>query len=120
MAGRGNTSRNSRRGSASLNGRWQLFLDHLPADIEQVAVFDARRASRFAGAAGQAAVEVAARLFGDRLTFENLLDQVDAPARPVQLVAEQLVGRTGRGAETAMHTGAQDFFGLLAGRGCRG
>ncbi len=46
--------------------------------------------------------------------FEHLLDQVDAPARPVQFVAQQLVGRAGGVAEPAMHTGAQNlvrFFG---------
>jgi hypothetical protein len=49
-----------------------------------------------------------------RLAFEHLLDQVDAPARAVELVAEQLVGRAGGGAEAAVHALAQDGLGLAA------
>src|SRR4029077_10475027 len=44
--------------------------------------------------------------------LQHLLDQVDPPARAVQFVAEQHIGRTGRGAEAAMHAGAQDLVGL--------
>src|SRR6476646_2536162 len=47
---------------------------------------------------------------GRFVLFQHLLDQVDAPARRIELVAEQYVGRTGCGAESAMHAGAQDFF----------
>jgi hypothetical protein len=46
--------------------------------------------------------------------FQHLLDQVDAPARAIELVAQQLVGRAGGGAEAAVHAGAQDRFGLVA------
>ena len=46
--------------------------------------------------------------------LEHLLDQVDAAARAVELVAEQLVGRAGRGAEAAVHALAQDGLGLDA------
>ena len=49
-----------------------------------------------------------------RLAFEHLLDQVDAAARAVELVAEQLVGRAGGGAEAAVHALAQDRLGLAA------
>jgi hypothetical protein len=49
--------------------------------------------------------------------FQHLLDQVDAPARPVELVAQQLIGRAGRGAETTMHAATQDLLGLAAGGG---
>jgi len=41
--------------------------------------------------------------------FQHLLDQVDSAARAIELVAEQHIGRTGRGAEAAMHAGAQDL-----------
>ena len=58
-----------------------------------------------------------AGLFGDRPAFENLLDQINAAARPVELVTEQLVGRAGRGAEAAMHATAQNGLGFPAGRG---
>ena len=68
-----------------------------------------------AGAAGQAAVEVQAGLRRRRAALEHLLDQVDAAARAVELVAEQLVGRAGRGAEAAVHALAQDRVGLAAG-----
>ena len=40
--------------------------------------------------------------------LQHVLDQVDAPARAVELVAQHLVGRAGRGAEAAMHAGPQD------------
>ena len=56
------------------------------------------------------------RLGGNRAALEHLLDQIDAPARAVELVAEQLIRRTRRGAEAAMHAGAQD---LLRDRGLR-
>src|SRR5579872_4696667 len=45
--------------------------------------------------------------------FEHVLDEVNAATRAVELVAQQHVGRTGRGAEAAMHAGAQDLFRLL-------
>jgi hypothetical protein len=54
--------------------------------------------------------------FADRLPFEHLFDQIDAPARPVELIAEQLESRAGRGAETAVHTAAQNRVGLAPGR----
>ena len=81
---------------------------------------DARRARRLAVAAREAAVEVQLRLRGDRAALEHLLDQVDAPARPVELVAEQLVRRARRRAEAAMHARAQDGVGLAALAACRG
>ena len=45
-----------------------------------------------------------ARLAG----FEQLLHQIDAPARAVELVPEQLISWAGRGAKPAMHAGAED------------
>ncbi len=44
--------------------------------------------------------------------FQHLLDQVDPAARTIELVAEQHIGRTGRGAKPAMHAGAQDLVGF--------
>ncbi|MNT90624.1 hypothetical protein D3C72_2315590 [compost metagenome] len=55
-------------------------------------------------------------LGADLVAFQHLLDQVDAPAWAVQLVAEQLVGRAGGVAEAAMHAAAQDALGLFAAR----
>src|SRR5206468_11868499 len=65
-----------------------------------------------AGAAGETAVEVQASLVGDLLPLEGLLHEVDATARAIVLVAEEQIGRTGRGAETAVHALAQDGVGF--------
>ena len=57
-------------------------------------------------------------LFGGRraVVLEEALDLVDAAARAVEFVAEQDVGRAGRGAEAAMDAGAQDAVHRLDGR----
>jgi len=48
---------------------------------------------------------------GRRLVLlEHLLDQVDAPAWRIELVAQEHVGRAGGGAKSAMHASAQDFL----------
>ena len=49
---------------------------------------------------------------GGAAVFEHLLDEVDAPARAVEFVAEQHEGRAGRGAKAAMHAFAQDRLGF--------
>ncbi len=52
-----------------------------------------------------------------RLALEKLLHLVNAPARAVEFVAEQLVGRAGRVAKTAVHALAQyrlDLFRVRA------
>src|SRR3972149_4151907 len=51
---------------------------------------------------------------GRRCAFEHLLDQVDTAARPVELIAKQLIGRAGGGAKSAVHARAQDRPGLPA------
>src|SRR5262249_32321042 len=67
-----------------------------------------------AGKARQAAVDMLDHLGRRRgVLLQHLLDQVDPPARAVELIAEQHIGRTGRGAEAAMHAGAQDLVGFL-------
>ena len=48
---------------------------------------------------------------GVGVRFQHVLDELDATARAVQFVAEQDVGRTGRGADAAMDAGAQLFLG---------
>jgi hypothetical protein len=116
-AGRGSTSRSSARVSALAAFARQFLSSTTWRPISSNGVFDAGGAGRFAGAAGQAAVEMQARLFSHRLAFEHLLDQVDAAARAVQFVAQQLVGRAGGGAKAAMHALAQDLLRLLAGAG---
>ena len=80
--------------------------------VHQMHVMHARRAGRHAGQTGQAAVNVLDRpRVGHPFVLQHVLDQVDAPARAVELVAEHLIGRAGRGAEPAMHAGAQDVIG---------
>ena len=63
--------------------------------------------------AGQAAVDVAHDVHASagRPRLQHVLDQVDAPARAVELVAEQQERRAGRGAEPAMHAGPQHRVG---------
>src|SRR5262249_39094175 len=96
------------------NSARRFLLDNLPADVGEAAVLHARRTGRLARTAGEAAVEVHPRLLAGRRALEHLLDEGDAPARAVELVAEQLVGQARRGAETAMHALAQDRVGLAA------
>ena len=89
------------------------FLDMRAGVIDQMHVVHARRAGRHAGEARQAAVDVRDDLGGRRrVVLQHLLDQVDAPARRIELVAEQHIGRAGRGAEAAMHAGAQNLVRL--------
>ena len=91
-----------------------LLIDHLAADVDQPAVLHAGRAGGLAVAAGQAAVEVQLGLGGRHRAFEHLLDEVDAAAWRIELVAEHLVGWTGGETKPAMHAVAQDAFGDLA------
>ena len=57
------------------------------------------------------------RFFSGCFTLKDLLDQVDTATRAIQLVAQQLISRTSRGAKTAVHTAAQNGISLLAFRG---
>jgi hypothetical protein len=50
--------------------------------------------------------------------FEHLLDEIDASARTVELVAEENEGWTGGGAKAAMDAGAQDLVRLGRGGIC--
>jgi len=90
------------------------FVDDLAADVDQTAVTDTRRARRLATPARQAAIEMQLRLRGDGLALEHLFDQVDPAARPVELVAQQLVRGTRRQAEPAVDARPQDRIGLAA------
>ncbi|MNJ29185.1 hypothetical protein D3C77_237450 [compost metagenome] len=91
-------------------------VDDGAAYIQQIVVLHPRRAGGFAIAAAQAAVQVQLGLGGDFIALQHLLDQVNAPARAVELVANQLVRRARGIAEAAMHTAAQDAFGFLGTR----
>ena len=101
-------------GRARAGGRW---LDVGPGVVDQVHVVHAGRAGGHAGQAGQAAINVPHHLLGGRAAgFQHVLDQVDAAARAVEFVAEQHEGRAGRGAQAAMHAGAQHLVGRGDGR----
>ena len=71
--------------------------------VDEAPVVDPRRARRLARQAGEAAVDV---LDGLRRRgaagLQHFLHEVDAPARRVELVPEQDVGRAGRQAEPAV------------------
>ncbi len=57
------------------------------------------------------------RFFRDVFALEHLLHQINSAARAVEFVAEQLIGRAGREAKSAMDAGAQNrirFLCLLA------
>ena len=88
------------------------------ADVEQPPVLHSRRTGTLAGPAGQAAIQVQLRARADRLALEQLLHEIDAAARTVELVAQQLVGRAGGQAETAVHAAAQNGLRLAARPGC--
>ena len=89
-------------------GSAHALVHHAPADVEQPPILDPRRTGRFARAAGQATVEMQLRDGRNRLPFQHLLHEIDAPARPIELIAQKLIGGTGRTAEAAVHALAQD------------
>ncbi len=91
-----------------------LLVDKLSAYVRKPPVLDARGAGGFAGATGEAAVKVQLRAGGGRDALQHLFHQVDAPARAVQLIAEQLVSRAGGRAKPAMHALSQDGISLRA------
>ena len=78
--------------------------------IDQMHVVHARGARGHAGEAREAAIDVRRHLrVGRPVVLEHFLDQIDAPARAIELVAEQHVGRAGRKTKAAMHAGAQNL-----------
>src|SRR3954467_867367 len=82
---------------------FHLGLDDVAADVHELPVLDSRGASRLARPAREAAIEVQLRAPRDRGALEHLLHEVDAPARAVELVAQEVVRRARRQAEAAMH-----------------
>jgi hypothetical protein len=46
--------------------------------------------------------------------LEHVLDEIDAPARTVELVSEQLIGRARRRAKPAMDTLPENRLGFIA------
>ena len=87
------------------------LLDLDPRVIDEPAIVDARGAGRHAGEAAQAMVDRRDVLGLDLAAgLKQILDEIDAAARAVALVAERDIGRAGRGAEAAMHARAQNAF----------
>ena len=85
-------------------------LDMRPRMIDEVHVMHARGTRCHAREARQTTVDVGHDFLGSRsVVLQHLLDQIDATARRIELVAEQNIGRAGRGAEAAMHASAQDL-----------
>ena len=89
-----------------------LLLDEAAADAAHPSILYARRARGLARAAREAAIEVQLRLGRDWCTLEHLLHQVDPPARAVELITEQQVGRARRGAKSAVHARADQRLRL--------
>ena len=84
-------------------------LDVRACVIHEVHVMHARGTSGHAGKAGEAAIDVLDDVRrGVPAVLKHILDQVDAPARGIELVPQQHVSRTGRSTKAAMHAGAQD------------
>ena len=84
--------------------------------IQQAPVLHPARAGALAGAAAQAAIQVQLRTRRHRRALEQLLHEVDAPARAVQFVAQDLVRRAGGQTEATVHAAAQDRVGRGAPR----
>src|SRR5208282_2359040 len=81
--------------------------------IDEMHVVHARRAGGHARQAGEAAVDMLGHLLRRRpVVLEHVLDEVDASARAVELIAQQRIGRAGGGAEAAVDAGAEDLLGF--------
>jgi hypothetical protein len=106
--GLGSTSESTQRSSRAV-----VALDPHPRLVDQMHVVHAGGTGGHAGEAGKAAVDMLDHVRRRRgVLFQHLLDQVDAAARAIELVAKQHIGRTGRGAEAAMHAGAENLVRL--------
>ena len=81
--------------------------------INQPHIVDAGGARGHARQARQAAVHMFGYMFGCRFViFQHVLDQIDAPARAVEFIAQQQVGWACGSAKPAMHTFAQYIVGF--------
>ena len=89
----------------------------VPVQVDQPPVLDAGRAGSLARAAGEAPIEVVAGGFAGRAALDELLDQVDASARTVELVARDAIGGAGRQAEPAMDAVAEQRLRFVAACG---
>ena len=106
-------------GTQEALGQWTPvgLLDMGTRMIHEMHVMNARRAGSHASKAGEAAVDVRCHFRRRRpVVLKHVLDEVDASARRIELVAVEHIGRAGRGAEAAMNAGAEDFFRFRHGR----
>ncbi|GAB0523956.1 hypothetical protein KU15F70_27790 [Escherichia coli] len=75
-----------------------------------------RRTGGFTIAASETAIEMLLCFKRDFVAFQYLFNQIDAPARPVQFIAQKLIGWAGCGTKSAVNTGAQDAVGFQRAR----
>ena len=95
------------RSSAVAQRAAVMFLDMDARLVHQPLIIDAGGTGGLAVQAGEAAVDVIDLLFGRRAALlQHVLHQHDAAARAVALIAQQHIGRTGRGADAAMDASA--------------
>ena len=47
------------------------------------------------------------------IILQHILNEIDTPARTIQLIAKRNIGRASRCAEAAMHAFTQNFFSLI-------
>ena len=91
------------------------MLDTDAGEIDEMHIIHAARAGGHAGKAREAPVDVMSYRRGDGALLEHLLDQVDAAARGIALIAKQHIGRASGGAEAAMDAALE--HGIGAGDG---
>ena len=97
-------------GTADRPGR-----EHLTSNVHQFSVLHAGGTGRLAGATGETAIQMRHRDLACGCALEHLLDEIDATAGAVELIAEELIGRAGRETKPAMYALADDFLRVLRG-----
>jgi hypothetical protein len=86
-------------------------LDVSAGMVDEVHVVHPGRTRRHAGEARKATIDMQGNLRRRRpFVLEHVLDEVDAPAWRIELIAVEYVGRAGGDAKTAMHAGAEYLF----------
>ena len=79
-----------------------------PRMIDEVHIMNARRTGRHTGKARQTAVDMFDRFRIRRsVVFQHILDEVNAAARAIQLVSQNLIGWACRRAKPTVHAGSQ-------------
>ena len=87
-----------------------IALDECARAFNQAAIVDAGRAGGLASAATEAQIEMARGIVVELdAAFGERLHQIDSAARRVHLASRHDVGRTGLGAESAVHAVEQQL-----------